>query len=114
MLSDLKRLRNERGSILVTALLVMAAMIPIGFALLAIVDTQARQSGQERTRDRAFNLADSALAQRRRQPRPRTLPSSGAWSVEDGGSRSVERSRCAQGAPSTSNERISPRIRRGS
>ena len=54
-------LRGEHGSIMVTALLVMAIMIPIGFALLAIVDTQAQQSGQERTRDRAFNLADSAL-----------------------------------------------------
>lgn len=45
----------------VTAVLVMAIMIPIGLALLAIVDTQARDSGLERTRDRAFNLADSAL-----------------------------------------------------
>ena len=54
-------LRTERGSALVTAVLVMAIMIPIGLALLAIVDTQARQSGGERTRDRAFNLADSAL-----------------------------------------------------
>jgi Tfp pilus assembly protein PilX len=45
----------------VTALMVMAIMIPIGLALLAIVDTQSVQSGRERTRDRAFNLADSAL-----------------------------------------------------
>lgn len=66
MLNLLKRLtrpmlQREEGSIVTTAVLVMAIMIPIGLALLAIVDTQARESGTERTRDRAFNLADSAL-----------------------------------------------------
>ena len=55
------RLRREDGSALITALMVMLVMLPIGMALLAIVDTQARNSGSERTRDRAFNLADSAL-----------------------------------------------------
>ena len=54
-------IRREDGSAIVTAILVMAIMIPIGLALLAIVDTQATSSGSERTRDRAFNLADSAL-----------------------------------------------------
>lgn len=59
----LKRLRLGRddGSVMVTAMMVMAIMIPIGLALLAIVDTQATESASERTRDRAFNLADSAL-----------------------------------------------------
>jgi Tfp pilus assembly protein PilX len=55
------RLHGENGSVMVTALMVMAIMIPIGLALLSIVDTQSVQSGRERTRDRAFNLADSAL-----------------------------------------------------
>jgi Tfp pilus assembly protein PilX len=54
-------LRRQDGSALITALMVMLVMLPIGMALLAIVDTQARNSGQERSRDRAFNLADSAL-----------------------------------------------------
>ena len=57
----LENLRDERGSVIVTAMLVMLIMIPIGLALLSIVDTQARDSGSERDRDRAFNLADSAL-----------------------------------------------------
>lgn len=61
MLTRLRRIGDERGSVVITALLVMAIMIPIGLALLAIVDTQAQESGRERTRDRAFNLADSAL-----------------------------------------------------
>lgn len=61
MLRRRRRLGDERGSIVVTAVLVMAIMIPIGLALLSLVDTQAKDSGIERTRDRAFNLADSAL-----------------------------------------------------
>jgi hypothetical protein len=54
-------LRSQDGSVLVTALMVMMIILPLGFALLSIVDTQARDSGRERSRDRAFNLADSAL-----------------------------------------------------
>lgn len=54
-------LRREDGSALITALMVVLVMLPIGLALLALVDTQARDSSAERTRDRAFNLADSAL-----------------------------------------------------
>ncbi len=46
---------------MISALLVMLVMLPLGLALLSIVDTQAKDSGRERTRDRAFNLADSAL-----------------------------------------------------
>jgi hypothetical protein len=55
------KLRSQDGSALVTALMVMLVILPLGLALLAIVDTQAKDSGSERTRDRAFNLADSAL-----------------------------------------------------
>ena len=55
------RLRGQQGSALVTAMMVMLIILPMGLALLSIVDTQARESGTERTRDRAFNLADSAL-----------------------------------------------------
>lgn len=56
------RVSDQEGSALVIALLVMMVMLPIGIALLTMVDTQARESGSERTRDRAFNLADSALS----------------------------------------------------
>ncbi|MBA3746959.1 MAG: hypothetical protein H0W96_05630 [Solirubrobacterales bacterium] len=55
-------LRSEKGSAMITALMVMLIMLPLGLALLSIVDTQARDSGSERTRDRAFNLADSAMS----------------------------------------------------
>jgi hypothetical protein len=56
------RLAGQNGSAMITALMVMLVMLPLGLALLAIVDTQAKDSGNERTRDRAFNLADSALS----------------------------------------------------
>ena len=55
------KLRSQDGSAMVSALMVMLVMLPLGLALLSIIDTQARDSGNERTRDRAFNLADSAL-----------------------------------------------------
>jgi len=56
------KLGNQQGSAMITALMVMLVILPLGLALLAIVDTQAKDSGSERTRDRAFNLADSALS----------------------------------------------------
>jgi Tfp pilus assembly protein PilX len=55
-------LRSERGTALITAILVLMIMLPLGLALLSIVDMQTRASGSERMRDRAFNLADSALS----------------------------------------------------
>ena len=55
------KLRGETGSAMVSALMVMLVMLPLGLALLSIVDTQAKDSGSERTRDRAFNLADAAM-----------------------------------------------------
>ena len=55
------RLRGQEGAALITAMMIMLIILPLGFALLSIVDTQAQESGTERTRDRAFNLADSAL-----------------------------------------------------
>jgi Tfp pilus assembly protein PilX len=52
---------DERGSALLTALMAVTVTIVLGLGLLAIADTQAGQSGAERTRDRAFNLAESVL-----------------------------------------------------
>ncbi len=53
--------RDERGSALMTAMLASLVMLALGMALLSIVDTQAKESGTERTRDRAFNLSESVL-----------------------------------------------------
>lgn len=57
----LRRSRDETGSVLVTALISSVLMLMLGLALLAVVDTQADQSAQERSRDKAFNLAESVL-----------------------------------------------------
>ncbi len=55
------RTRSESGSALVTTMLVVVVMLALGLALLSLNDVQAKQSGVERTRDRAFNLAESVL-----------------------------------------------------
>lgn len=55
------RLLDDEGSALITALLAAVVMLALGVALLSIVDTQARESGHERTRDRGFNLSESVL-----------------------------------------------------
>ncbi len=53
--------QDETGSALITALLAAMVMLGLGFALLSIVDTQAKQSDVDRTRDHAFNLTESVL-----------------------------------------------------
>lgn len=55
------RARSERGSALIVSVIATVLMLALGLALLAIVDTQASESGKERTRDRAFNLTESVL-----------------------------------------------------
>lgn len=62
MLSLIARARaEERGSAMITALLCTVITLGLGLALLSIVDTQARESGNDRTRDRGFNLSESVL-----------------------------------------------------
>jgi Tfp pilus assembly protein PilX len=74
----LNRVRGDAGSAMITALMAMLVILPLGLALLAIVDTQARDSGSERTRDRAFNLADGALSSAAFNLSKYNWPSSGA------------------------------------
>jgi hypothetical protein len=54
-------MRAERGSVLVTAVLVVATMLVLGTAMLSIVDTQTEQTRTERSGDATFNLAEAAL-----------------------------------------------------
>lgn len=62
MHSMIRRLRHDdTGSALITALLATVIMLGLGLALLSNVDLQASQSSTERTRDRAFNLAEGVL-----------------------------------------------------
>jgi Tfp pilus assembly protein PilX len=55
------RMRREDGWLVVTAVAVTTMMIGIGLAIFSTVGTQQSMSRQERTRDSAFNLAESAL-----------------------------------------------------
>lgn len=55
------RLREERGSVLVTAVLLMALMTGVGLAAYALVDQEQQASAQERIRDTSFNLAEQLL-----------------------------------------------------
>jgi Tfp pilus assembly protein PilX len=55
------RLKSERGSALVAAMLVMTTIMGLGMAMLATVDTQTRLSARERTRESAFNWSEAAL-----------------------------------------------------
>ncbi len=58
----IRRLKSgEDGSAMITALLATIMLLALGMALLSIVDTQADQSAQERTRDRAFNVSETVL-----------------------------------------------------
>jgi type II secretory pathway pseudopilin PulG len=59
----MRRLLNqERGSVLVTAMLVLAVMMSLALAVASQVDTQTKQSRVERERESTFNLAEAALS----------------------------------------------------
>jgi Tfp pilus assembly protein PilX len=56
-----QRLRNESGSTLIAAVLVVFIMLAFGLALLAASDTQSKTSAHDRTRESSFNLAEAAM-----------------------------------------------------
>jgi hypothetical protein len=56
------RLRDERGTVIVTAVMMLMIMVSIGLAVLSQVDTQTTQSRKERERESSFNLAEAALS----------------------------------------------------
>lgn len=57
----IRRPDNERGWVLVVAIVVMTLMLSLGLGAYAFVDQQSTESGKERTREAAFNLAEGAL-----------------------------------------------------
>jgi hypothetical protein len=58
----MKRLNDERGTVIVTAVLLLSLMLSIGLAVASQVDTQTTQSRSERERESSFNLAEAALS----------------------------------------------------
>jgi hypothetical protein len=57
-----KLLKQESGNVLVTAIMLMGAMLSVGFALASTVDTQTSESRKVRERESAFNLAEASLS----------------------------------------------------
>ena len=57
----MRRLASESGSALVAAMAVMMVMMMSGLATYELVDAQQNQSGQERIRESAFNVAEAGL-----------------------------------------------------
>jgi hypothetical protein len=55
------RLGQERGNVLVTAMLLIMGMMMIGLATMSTVDTQTGQSRKERERESTFNLTEGVL-----------------------------------------------------
>lgn len=56
-----ERLGQEGGSTLVIAIIVISLMMGLGLATASYVDGEQSQSGRERIRESAFNIAESAL-----------------------------------------------------
>ena len=54
MTQSREQLGSERGSALVTAILVLAIMMSIGLPLMSIVDTQQRATAGERLHESSF------------------------------------------------------------
>jgi Tfp pilus assembly protein PilX len=55
------RMPEERGNVMVIAMLLIMVMMMIGLATIAISDTQTGQSRKERERESTFNLSESVL-----------------------------------------------------
>src|SRR4051794_7056054 len=56
-----QRLENEKGFVVLTAIVIMTFMLSVGLALLKVVDSQSKQSKEERVRESAFNAAEGLL-----------------------------------------------------
>lgn len=57
----IKKMADERGFALVTAIMVVAIMLALGIFAYAYVGSQTSQARDERVRETAFNLGESAL-----------------------------------------------------
>jgi hypothetical protein len=57
-----KKLNQERGNVIVTAMLLIMMMMGLGLAVASQVDTQTAQSRKERERESSFNLAEASLS----------------------------------------------------
>ena len=57
----IRRLRNERGTVLATTMILMSLMTMGGLATYSFVDAQTVESGRERVRETSFNVGEGLL-----------------------------------------------------
>src|SRR5688572_25687149 len=62
MLLNRRSIGGEEGSVMITAILLVAVMLSVGLAAMSTVDTQSEQSRRERVGESTFNLAEAALS----------------------------------------------------
>jgi Tfp pilus assembly protein PilX len=56
-----RRLSDESGFAIATAVIVLAIMIALGLATIALVDTQSQLTGRDRTKETSFNVGEAVL-----------------------------------------------------
>jgi Tfp pilus assembly protein PilX len=56
-----RRLADERGIAMVTAVIVLAIMMALGLATVSLVDTQSQLAGREHIKETGFNVAEAVL-----------------------------------------------------
>jgi hypothetical protein len=57
----IRRMRSERGTAIVMAIVLMTMMVGVGLAAYSFVDTQQVETMRERQRESSFNLAEATL-----------------------------------------------------
>ena len=57
----MRRARQEHGSVIAIAILLMGLMATMALATYAFVDTQQQESGTTRKRETAFNVAEAVM-----------------------------------------------------
>jgi Tfp pilus assembly protein PilX len=56
-----RRLADESGFAIATAVIVLAIMIALGLATIALVDTQSQVTGRDRIKETSFNVGEAVL-----------------------------------------------------
>jgi Tfp pilus assembly protein PilX len=57
----MRKLRNEEGFVLVSAIILLTVIVGLGFGLLLFTDNQQKASSREQASELAFNVAEAAL-----------------------------------------------------
>lgn len=108
-----RRLRDETGSTLIAAVLIVFIMLGFGLALLAASDTQSKVSARDRTRESSFNLAEASLNAHvlqltRSWPTAANVPSGGVCNSTSGANTTCPQPSAISGAYATGDYAAAP------